>query len=238
MHPTILVVFHLSLTRHSGTHTCSLFLPLLSLFGPSRLSSHRNAFSAITHKHIDTHMLPASSSFIFSPSYTQTHTCACFFLSFIFCLQPFLLPRHSLCTHTHTYCNTLSHTSTSAQAYKLLHLLFYFFSLPHFSCDYFHACTRTEAPVSFALILSLSPTLSIPIAPSTCTHPHTHIHTSFSLSVNVSLNPSPSHNHVHTHTTSSPASLTPSWAWTALFLWPLWAIWSAMSLLYWSPASR
>lgn len=98
-------------------------------------------------------------------SLPPTHRHTRLFLSLFHFLH---LPSLSLLQRTHIH----THIHTTAQTYKLLHLLFYFFSLPHFSYHYFHACNYTQAPVF--LSCSLSPALSIPITPSTSTHPRTH----------------------------------------------------------------
>lgn len=89
-------------------------------------------------------------------------------------------------------------------------------------------------PLKRRLYHSLSYSLPVQSVPK-------HAYTPFLLSsfFLASLILSPSYNHVRTQAndTGRPASRTPSWAWTALFLWPFWAIWSAMSPLCWSPAS-
>lgn len=99
---------------------------------------------------------------------------------------------------------------------------------------------HTEAPVPFALSFSLSLSLTHPFSPKPLLQ-YTHTLT-YCISLFLSIVYCFSHPvclpQSRTHTTGSPASRTPSWAWTALFLWPLLAIWSAMSLLCWSSASH
>lgn len=173
----------------------------------------------IQNKPADGHRTGSStllSSFALPPKHKHSQMPASFSF-FILCLTLF------------TFLSLLS-ASTHTFAEAALHHLFHFFCLPHFFHHYFHAREPLQRSLYHSLSYSL-PAHSLPTHAHTCFFLSSFFHGSFIFP------PSCIHVRTRANGTGRPASRTPSWAWTALFLWSFWAIWSAMSLLYWSPAS-
>lgn len=208
----------------------------------------------------NTHTLPPSH-FIFSYSHTDTLVClcvrlcpcTCFFSLFHF-LSSALSASLSLArTHAHArrQAEALVRTPTRAcEAQRSLHLLFHFFSLPHFfPITPLYSRTPLQAHTDTHVSAPTPPPPQFHSLPSTNSQslledsavPLYSLSPPFIVSSSSSSPRLPFYTLTHApepHHTGAPVLPPhPAGLWTALFLWPLWAIWSAMSLLRWSPAS-
>ncbi len=209
----------------SRAHTHSIYLSFSFLFTVPPAFFLPVMLSLQSHTSTKTHtctLLPVS--FSLPPTHRHTHAPVSFSLSFAVSQTCFLLPCNSLGAHTQTHTEIHDHTHEHKRT-DILHLLFYFFSLPHFflsllPCMLTHTHTHKhlEVPISFAQIFSLSSTLCLPITPSTHTHttykyiplcpclllflsshvPRTFIHTH-----------THTHTHIHTNTDTPPAVQLP-----------------------------
>lgn len=139
----------------------------------------------------------------------------------------------------------------ACETQRSLHLLFHFFSLPHFfpitplyarahlhehTHRYTHTETHTRAPPDPNFIQQLSQSLLEDSHSAAALYSLSLPFIVSSSSPRVPFN-SITHAPKPHHTGAPVLPPLPAGLWTVLFLWPLWAIWSAMSLLRWSPAS-